>query len=273
MHKVMIIGGSDSGGGAGIQADLKTVTALGVYGTTVITALTAQNTQGVQSIQSIPPAFVGEQIDSIMNDMGTDAVKTGMLLSDEIVSVVLNKIKEYRLDNVAVDPVLYAKDGRALLAGEAAVKTLISELLPLAVIVTPNIPEAEIISGVSIERPADVKKAAKVIHGLGTKNVLVKGGHAPEDWPSSKKGVIEDLFYDGNNFRELVSPRIDMGSVHGSGCTLASAVAARLARGKTVEEAVLFAKEFLSESMTCSIKVGRGHNVLDPYGSVKRHSR
>ena len=273
MHKVMIIGGSDSSGGAGIQADLKTVTALGVYGTTVIAALTAQNTLGVQSIQSVPPAFVGEQIDSIMNDVGAEAVKTGMLLNDEIAIVVSKKMREYQLDNVVVDPVLYAKDGSALLAGNDALKTLISELLPLAVIVTPNIPEAEVLSGVSIRQPADVKKAAIAIYELGAKTVLIKGGHAPGDWPSHKKGVVEDLFYDGSNFRELVSPRADVGSVHGGGCTLASAIAAGLARGKTVEEAVLFAKEFLSESMRCSIKVGRGHNVLDPYDSVRRHSR
>ncbi len=272
MNKVMIIGGSDSGGGAGIQADLKTVTALGVYGTTVITAITAQNTLGVQSVHAIPHSSVSEQIDSIMSDMGTDAVKTGMLLNDEIVGAVSRKIKEYQLDSVVVDPVLCAKDGSALLAGDAAVKRLVSELRPLAAIVTPNIHEAEVLSGVSINRPEHVKEAAKSLRGMGAKNVLIKGGHAPEDWPSVKKGVVEDLFYDGNNFRQLVSPKVDTGNaggVHGSGCTLASAIAAGLARGKGVEGAILFAKEFLNDIMANNFRIGRVNNVLDPSGYGK----
>ncbi|MEE9584369.1 MAG: bifunctional hydroxymethylpyrimidine kinase/phosphomethylpyrimidine kinase [Candidatus Brocadiales bacterium] len=276
MNKVMVIGGSDSGGGAGIQADLKTVTALGAFGTTVITAITVQNTLGVQSVHAVPPDVVGDQLDSIMNDIGTDAVKTGMLLNEAIVAVVSEKIREYGIDNVVVDPVLHAKDGSALLEGNAAVKKLISELLPLALIVTPNIPEAEILCGISIKQPAHLEEAARVIHGLGAKNVFVKGGHAPEDWPSSKKGVIEDLFYDGKDFRRFVSPKVDTGdagSVHGSGCTLASAIATGLALGKDIEEAALSAKEFLNDVIRRSIKVGRGYNVLDPSGSVGKHGR
>ncbi|MFQ5956999.1 MAG: bifunctional hydroxymethylpyrimidine kinase/phosphomethylpyrimidine kinase [Candidatus Brocadiales bacterium] len=273
MNKVMIIGGSDSGGGAGIQADLKTVTALGAFGTTVIAALTAQNTMGVQSVHAVPPGFVGEQIDSIMNDIGTDAVKTGMLLNEETVVVVAEHIKKYGLDNVVVDPVLYAKDGSALLGGDTAIKTLTSEIWPLALIVTPNIPEAEVLSGISIKQPAHVEEAARELHELGARNVLIKGGHAPEDWPSRGKGVVEDLFYNGKDFRQLVSPRVDVGSVHGSGCTLASAIAAGLAYRKSVEEAVLFAKEFLNEALRCSIKVGQGCNLLDPFRSVRKYSQ
>lgn len=272
MNKVMIIGGSDSGGGAGIQADLNTVTALRVFGTTVIAALTAQNTMGVQSVHPVPASFVGEQIDSVMADIGTNAVKTGMLLDEEIVTVVSNKIKEYKLGNVVVDPVLHAKDGHALLA-DAAVKTLVSELLPLASLVTPNIPETEVLSGVSIKQPAHLEEAATALYKLGAKNVLIKGGHAPEDWPSRKKGVIEDLFYNGKNFRRLVSPMVNVGGVHGSGCTMASAIAVGLADGKDIEEAVLFAREFLNEAMRCPIKVGRGYDLLDPHGVMERRRR
>ncbi len=273
MKKVLIIGGSDCGAGAGIQADLKTVTALGIYGTTVITAITSQNTQGVQSVHAVPAASVGEQIDSVMSDIGADAVKTGMLLNEEIVDIVSKKISEYKLKNLVVDPVLYAKDGSALLAGDAAIKRLVAGLLTRALIVTPNIPEAETLSGLLIKQPLDMQEAARYIHGLGAKNVLIKGGHAPDDWPSRGKGVVEDLFYDGQRFRELVSPRVDVGvGVHGSGCTLASAVAAGLAHGKTVEEAVLFGKEFLSGAMARSIRVGRGYSVLDPSGSLKKDS-
>ncbi|MFQ5862769.1 MAG: bifunctional hydroxymethylpyrimidine kinase/phosphomethylpyrimidine kinase [Candidatus Brocadiales bacterium] len=273
MKKVMIIGGSDSGGGAGIQADLKTVTALGAFGTTVITALTAQNTVGVQSVHAVPPGFVGEQIDSIMNDIGTDVVKTGMLLNEEIVTIVSKKIRNYGLDKVVMDPVLYAKNGCALLTGGAAVKTLISELLPLTSVVTPNIPEAEAFSGISIKQPAHMEEAATVLHKLGAKNVLIKGGHAPKDWPSREKGAVEDLFYDGENFRWLVSPRVGAGGVHGGGCTLASAIAVGLTNRKSVEGAVLFAKEFLNAALRCSIKIGHGYNLLDPFGSVKKHGQ
>ncbi|MHC4196788.1 MAG: bifunctional hydroxymethylpyrimidine kinase/phosphomethylpyrimidine kinase [Planctomycetota bacterium] len=269
MKKVLIIGGSDSGGGAGIQTDLKTVTALGVYGTTVITAITSQNTQGVQSVQAVPAASVGEQIDSVMSDIGADAVKTGMLLNYEIAEVVAGKIRDYKLMNLVVDPVLRAKDGSALLAGDAAVNMLVAGLLTQALLVTPNIPEAEVLSGLSIMRPTDIEEAARYIHGLGAKNVLIKGGHAPADWPSRQKGVVEDVFYDGQRFRQLVSPRVDVGAgIHGSGCTLASAIAAGLAHGKTVEEAVLFGKEFMSGAMTRTVRVGRGHCVLDHSGSL-----
>jgi hydroxymethylpyrimidine kinase/phosphomethylpyrimidine kinase len=276
MKKVLIIGGSDSGAGAGIQADLKTVTALGVYGTTVITAITSQNTQSVQSVHAVPAASVGEQIDSVMSDIGADAVKTGMLLNYEIVEVVARKIRDYKLMNLVVDPVLRSKDGSALLAGDAAIKMLVAGVLTQALLVTPNIPEAEALSGLSIRRPADIEEAARYIHGLGAKNVLIKGGHAPADWPSRQKGVVEDVFYDGQRFRQLVSPRVDLGAgagaggIHGSGCTLASAIAAGLAHGKTVEEAVLFGKEFLSGAMTRTVRVGRGHSVLDPSGSLKK---
>lgn len=271
MKKVLIIGGSDSGGGAGIQADLKTVTALGVYGTTVITAITSQNTQGVQSVHPVPAASVGEQIDSVMSDIGADAVKTGMLLNYEITEVVAGKIRDYRLMNLVVDPVLRAKDGSALLVGDAAIKMLVAGVLTQALLVTPNIPEAEVLSGLSIRRPADIEEAARYIHGLGAKNVLIKGGHAPADWPSQQKGMVEDVFYDGQRFRGLASPRVDVGvGVHGSGCTLASAIAAGLAHGKTVEEAVLFGKEFLSGAMMRTVRVGRGHCVLDPSGSLKK---
>lgn len=273
MKKVMVIGGSDSGGGAGIQADLKTVAALGCFATTVVTALTAQNTIGVQSIHAVPPDFVAEQIDSIMADIGADAVKTGMLLNEGVVTAVSDKMKQHGLKNVVVDPVLYAKDGSTLLAGEGGVKALVTGLLPLAAVVTPNIPEAEVLSGVSIKRPIHMEEAAIALYKLGAGSVLIKGGHAPEGWPSREKGMVEDLFYDGRDFRRLVSPMVNMGGVHGGGCTLASAIAVGLAEGKDVEEAVISAREFIGEAIKFPIRVGRGYSLLNPYGAMRGSHR
>ena len=270
MKRVLIIGGSDSGGGAGIQADLKTVTVLGAYGTTVITALTAQNSLGVQGVHPVPTAFVAQEIDSVMQDIGTDALKTGMLLNEEIVKTVSEKIREYKIDRVVVDPVLASKGGFPLLNKEA-VGALVSHLLPLALLVTPNIPEAETLTGVALKKPSNLEEAARVFLKRGARNVLIKGGHAPVDWHPKERGIVEDLFYDGKTFRHLPALRIPTKNTHGSGCTLASAIATGLAQGRGLLEATLMAKEFLQEAIKCSFKTGSGIGTLGHLRALPRH--
>ena len=257
MKKVLLIGGSDSGAGAGIQADLKVVTAVGVYGTTVITTLTAQNTLGVQEICPVPPAFVAQQIDSIMQDIGTDALKTGMLLNKDIVKVVAAKIREYGIEKVVVDPIILSKGGYALLK-EDAVEVLKSELLPISFLVMPNISEAERLTGVSIEKSSDKREAAERLHYLGARNVLIKGGH----FRSAKE--VEDLFYDGNQFTLLPATRIEGVNLHGSGCILASLVSAALAKGFESLAAIYFAREHLLKVMTNPLRIGNGYEVMNP---------
>jgi hydroxymethylpyrimidine/phosphomethylpyrimidine kinase len=262
--KVLIIGGSDPGAGAGIQADLKAVTALGVYGTTVITALTAQNTQAVRDVYPVAPAFVAQQIDSIMQDIGTDALKTGMLLDKEVVRVVADRINRYGIDKVVVDPVIEAKGGYPLL-NEEGIEALKSDLLPLALLVTPNIPEAVRLAGMSADLHstsggrADLEEAALQLHCLGARNVLIKGGHFPGR-------EVEDLFYDGKEFTRLSSPRLPGISVHGSGCVLASSISAGLAMGIPLLEAIRTARESLLKAMRRPLRIGKGHEVLDPFG-------
>lgn len=258
IRKVLLIGGSDPGAGAGIQADLKAVTALGVYGTTVITALTAQNTLGVRDTYPIPPAFVAQQIDSIMQDIGTEALKTGMLLDKGVVKVVADKIKKYGIDKTVVDPVITAKDGYPLL-DEDAIGVMKSELFPLALLVTPNVPEAERFTGVSIKKVSGLEEAAKRLHGLGVRNILIKGGHLVEK-------DVEDLFYDGKEFIPFYSPRIPGISIHGSGCALASFISAGLAKGLSLLEAIHAAREFLLKTMGRPLCIGKGHEVIDPFG-------
>jgi len=213
--RVLTIAGSDSGGGAGIQADLKTISALGAFGMSVITALTAQNTLGVQGVFEIPPDFVEKQFDSVLSDIGADAAKTGMLANSAILKAVAKKIREYHIEKLVVDPVMYAKGGAPLLAHEAG-ETLIKELLPLALVATPNIPEAEALADMTIRTVKDMKQAAKKIVSLGTRNVLIKGGHL--------EGPATDVLYDGRNFHSFSSERIDTRDTHGTGCTYASAI-------------------------------------------------
>ncbi len=202
--KVLCIGGSDSSGGAGIQADLKAVSVCGCYGLSVITAVTAQNTFGVQGVFEIPPEFVGRQMDTVLGDIGAAAVKTGMLLTSGVVSVVAERIKEYRIEKLVVDPVMLAKGGRNLMLA-AARQALVKKLFPLALVVTPNIPEAEKLAGIEIKSIAAMKKAAGIIHKLGVQNVLIKGGHLEGD---NQQEVI-DILFNGKNYKEYSSPRID----------------------------------------------------------------
>lgn len=248
--RVLTIAGSDSGGGAGIQADLKTITALGGFGMSVITALTAQNTLGVQAIHDVPPAFVAAQFDAVATDIGIDGAKTGMLSTSEIIRVVAGKIREYAVVKLVVDPVMVAKGGMSLIREEAK-KTLVAELLPLALVVTPNIPEAEVLSGIGIATRSDMRKAAKIIREMGPGHVVLKGGHLPGD--------AVDLLYNGETFREFRSPRIPTEDTHGTGCTYSAAIAAGLAFGKDVAGAVAEAKRYITAAIRQAWRLGGGH--------------
>jgi hydroxymethylpyrimidine/phosphomethylpyrimidine kinase len=254
---VLSVAGSDTGGGAGIQGDLKTITVLGGFGMTVITALTVQNTLGIREIYELPPDFVGRQFDAVAEDIGIDALKTGMLANREIMEMVAQKIKRYGVNNVVVDPVLAAKRGEPLISNEA-IPFLIEGLLPLALVTTPNIPEAEVLSGIVIASPDDMKKAATIIHGLGVKNVIIKGGHLVE---SDK--VARDILYNGNDFHEFCAPRIDNKDTHGTGCAYSAAIATFLAKDKSVFEAATAAKAYITSAIRNSQRLGRGQGPIN----------
>ena len=245
----MTIAGSDSSAGAGIQADLKTFAALGVYGTSVITAITAQNTRGVYRVQEVSPELVAAQIDAVVGDIGADVVKTGMLPSARIVDVVVEKVQEYGLTELVVDPVMRAKGGESLLA-EDAVAVIRERLLPLALIVTPNLSEAAALVGRDLDGWDDMRWAAREIVGMGARNVVIKGGHLD--------GPAIDLFYDGHEYHEFFAPRVDTRNTHGTGCTFASAIAASLAKGSTVRQALAAAKAYVSKALQYSYPLGQG---------------
>ncbi|MHB1415940.1 MAG: bifunctional hydroxymethylpyrimidine kinase/phosphomethylpyrimidine kinase [Chloroflexota bacterium] len=253
MRIALTIAGSDSGGGAGIQADLKTFAALGVYGMSVLTAVTAQNTTAVTAVHELPPEFVGAQIDAVMTDIGTQAAKTGMLANAAIIEVVARKVKEYRIPNLVVDPVMVAKSGDALLRRDA-VQALKEELLPLAYVVTPNVPEAEEILGRRLVTDEDFRQGAVDIFALGPRYVVLKGGHRP--------GEAVDLLYDGQEFREYRAPRLPTRHTHGTGCTFSAAIAALLARGLPAPEAVAGAKEYLTRAIEQAYPIGKGHGPV-----------
>lgn len=255
---LLCIGGSDSGAGAGIQADLKAAAACGCYATTVITALTAQNTRGVRDIFPVPGKFIAAQIDAVLSDIGADAVKTGMLLTRAAVEVVVKKIREYSLKNVVVDPVMIAKGGRVMMQ-DAARRAVVEKLLPLSLVVTPNIPEAEVLSNVKIRTVADMKKAAAIIRKTGAKQVVVKGGHLPG---RRKKGVA-DILFDGEQYFEFQADWIETKNTHGTGCTFASALAAGLAAGDPVARAVEEAKRIVTEAIAGSLSLGKGHGPVN----------
>ena len=267
-YKVLTIAGSDTGGGAGIQADIKTITALGGYATTVITALTAQNTLGVQSIFEIPASFVAQQIDAIMTDIGTDAVKTGMLLNKGIVDVVSLKIKEHNIKHVVVDPVMISKNEKRLLSIDA-VNALTSQLFPLSSLVTPNIPEAEYLSDMRIKSLSKAEEAAKCIHQLGPQNVLIKGGHAGKSWDMKNEGTVIDILYDGKSFEYIEGEYIPTKNTHGTGCTYASAIATYLAKGFGLKESVVQAKKFVTASIRRSFNPGKEYGTLDQFGAIQ----
>ncbi len=261
----MTVAGSDSGGGAGIQADLKTFAALGVYGTSAITAVTAQNTLGVTSVHEVPVDVVAAQIEAIMSDIGADAVKTGMLSSAEIVVAVVETLRRTEaVDRLVVDPVMVAKGGDRLLR-EDAVGALRTLLIPIAAVVTPNIPEAETLTGRAIRDRRDARNAARdIVHGMGAAAVVVKGGHL--------EGPATDLFYDGHEFRSFTAARIATTSTHGTGCTFASAVAAYLALGREPVRAVAGAKRYVTAAIRRALPIGGGHGPLNHLYRLPRPS-
>jgi hydroxymethylpyrimidine/phosphomethylpyrimidine kinase len=253
MYKALTIAGSDSGGGAGIQADLKTFMAHGVYGASVITAITAQNTVGVRAVALLDPALVAEQIAAVLDDIGADAVKTGMLGSAAIIEAVAATLQHYRVERLVVDPVMVAKSGDRLLA-EDAVDALRTVLLPLALVITPNLPEASVLLGRPVEQEQDMADAARDLHALGPRYVVLKGGHLPGD--------AVDLLYDGARMVELRAKRIPTRHTHGTGCTYASAIAALLARGLPVEAAVREARDYLLGAIARAEAIGAGRSPV-----------
>jgi hydroxymethylpyrimidine/phosphomethylpyrimidine kinase len=253
LRTAMTVAGSDSGAGAGIQADLKTFAALGVYGTSVITAITAQNTQGVLGVETVSPALVAAQVDAVVGDIGADAVKTGMLADAAIVEVIAAKLREYRLGNVVVDPVLEAKGGVALLSPDG-LAALREELLPQAFVITPNVAEASALVGRRLGDWDDLRQAAREIAEMGAKNVVIKGGHL--------EGPATDLLFDGRQFHELAAPRVASANTHGIGCTFAAAIAAALAKGSSVRQAVATAKAYVTKALQMSYPVGRGQGPV-----------
>jgi hydroxymethylpyrimidine kinase/phosphomethylpyrimidine kinase len=261
MKKVLTIAGSDSGGGAGVQGDLKAITVLGCYGASVLTALTAQNTLGVQAIHPVPVDFIKQQLESVLTDIGADAAKTGMLATPEIVETVAAGIREYGVAPLVVDPVMVAKSGDSLLS-EAARRTIKRLLLPLAYVVTPNLPEAAVLSGRPVQSLDDMREAAKRIHDLGPQCVLVKGGHL--------EARAVDLLYDGSGFQTFDAPRLPQRNTHGTGCTFSAAIASFLAQGRVIYDAVAEAKKFIHRAIASGIAVGAGQGPTNPFAQVLR---
>jgi hydroxymethylpyrimidine kinase/phosphomethylpyrimidine kinase/thiamine-phosphate diphosphorylase len=258
---VMTVAGSDSGGGAGIQADLKTITLLGSYGSSVITALTAQNTRGVSGIHGVPPEFVKEQLTVVLSDIPVDVIKTGMLFSSQIIDVVASAIELNRNCLLVLDPVMLAKGGAALIDREA-VNFLKLRLLPMAYLVTPNIPEAERLSGIDIVDEDGMQQAARAIHRMGCRNVLIKGGHLGD-------GSAVDILFDGSAFIRYPAQRILSRNTHGTGCTMASAIATFIAQGEPLQIAVSRAKEFITSAIRLAQPLGKGHGPVNHYLAAK----
>jgi hydroxymethylpyrimidine kinase/phosphomethylpyrimidine kinase len=257
MPTALTIAGSDSGGGAGIQADLKTFAALEVYGTTAITAITAQNTERVTDVLPLPPRIVTAQIDAVASDIHIDAVKVGMLATADIIEAVADALGRWRLPHVVLDPVMVAKSGDRLLA-ENAITTLRERLLPLAGVVTPNRLEAEVLAGRPVATLEDAREAARAIAGVTSAAVIVKGGHFPGP-------RLLNLVFDGTDFVEFVTPRVDARHTHGTGCTFASAVAAHLAHGRSLLDAVDRATQYVAGAVARGLAVGRGCGPVDHF--------
>jgi len=249
MPKVLTIAGSDSGGGAGIQADLKTFTVLDCYGLSVVTALTAQNTLGVQAIHEPPPDFIARQLDSVLSDLGADAAKTGMLANPETVRTVAAKIQEYQVPKLVVDPVMAAQSGDPLVTRDTR-EALVKDLFPLAELITPNLPEMELLLERKIGSPHDLAEAARILHGLVARAVLAKGGHLG--------GPALDILFDGREIKEFTADRLDTPHTHGTGCTYSAAIAAYLAHGLPLAEAVGRAKSFITEAIRLAYPLGQG---------------
>ncbi|MGH2723965.1 MAG: bifunctional hydroxymethylpyrimidine kinase/phosphomethylpyrimidine kinase [Actinomycetota bacterium] len=252
----MTIAGSDSGGGAGIQADLKTFQALGVWGMSAITAVTVQNTKGVSGYEELSPETVGDQVRAVVTDIGVDAAKTGMLASAPIIEAVADAVAETRVPNLVVDPVFVSKHGHSLLR-EDAVDALRTRILPLAALVTPNLPEAAGLSGLEVRTEEDMERSGRAILDLGPTAVLVKGGHLEGD-------RVTDLLVTADGSEPLTAERIDTPHTHGTGCVLSAAIAAYLARGEDLREAVARGKEFVTEAIRAALEIGQGIGPVDP---------
>ncbi len=253
--RALTIAGSDSGGGAGIQADLKTFMAHGVYGASAITAITAQNTLEVRAVVMLEPAMVVAQIEAVLDDIGADAIKTGMLGNAAIIDAVADTLERYRIDQVVIDPVMVAKSGARLLE-EDAVTALRERLLPLALVITPNLPEASVLLNREVTDEHAIRQAARDLHALGPRYVLLKGGHLPGS-------EVVDLLYDGAQFIELRARRLETNHTHGTGCTYAAAIAALIARGLAVEQAVRQAHAYLHDAIVHAPAIGRGYGPVN----------
>ena len=256
--KVLTIAGSDSGGGAGIQADLKTFSAIGCYGMSVITALTAQNTQGVKAIHAVPPAFAVQQIEAVLSDIGADAIKIGMLYSAELIEAVAQELKKHGARKIVLDPVMVAQSGDKLLQDDA-IEAIKTHLMPLADVVTPNIPEAAVLCGMQLTQWSDIESAAETLAKYGSRSILIKGGHGDE------RKSTDLLFLAGEGrFVSLETDRIETRNNHGTGCTLSSAIASYMAKGSDVEEAVQKAKTFMNHSIAAgaAYTIGHGHGPV-----------
>lgn len=263
--RALTIAGSDSGGGAGIQADLKTFQELDVYGMSAITAVTVQNTLGVHGVYPLPSSAAAEQIEAVGSDIGVNALKTGMLFSPDIIRTVAEQIRRYDWDQVVVDPVMIAKGGAELLRTEA-VQALKSELLPLALVVTPNIPEAEVLAGMNIRSMQDRREAARCIHDLGAKIVVIKGGHAMD-----MEDEVIDLIYDGTMFTELTGKWVKTVHTHGTGCTFSAAITAELAKGMSPMEAITSGRAFIQAAIEDGLNLGQGHGPTNHFAYRRRH--
>ena len=260
MKKVLTVAALDSSGGAGIQADLKTFAARGVYGMSALTAITAQNTIGVQGIFELPANFVAQQINSVMDDIGADVWKIGMIANAAIIHIVAERARHYKVERLVLDPVMVAKSGDPLLRKEAK-DALVQELIPLAYIITPNLPEAQVLSDFVVPQIADMRAAAVAIHGMGARNVVIKGGHL------INTTYAVDILYDGSVFSEFSEPFISTVNTHGTGCTFASAIAAELAKGAEVAEAVRIGKAYVSAALreAVNLNIGHGHGPLNHF--------
>ena len=261
MYTALTIAGSDSSGGAGIQADIKTMTANGVYAMSAITALTAQNTTGVTSIMEATPQFLAEELDCIFTDIYPDAIKTGMVSSSELIEVIADKLTGYQAKNIVVDPVMVATSGARLIS-EDAISTLKSKLLPLAKVITPNIPEAEVLSEMQIKSEADMEKTAEIICSRLGCSVLLKGGHQLND--------ANDLLWQKNEQATwFMGKRIDNPNTHGTGCTLSSAIASNLAKGYDLKTSVKYAKNYISGALAAGLNLGKGSGPMNHAFAIK----
>ena len=266
-NRVLTIAGSDSGGGAGIQADIKAISAMGCFATTAITAITAQNTLGITAVHPIPIEMIEDQIDAVLSDIGTDTIKIGMLHSAEVVSVVADKIEQYKIKNVVLDPVMVSTSGHRLIE-EQAVEVLQSRLVPMARVITPNIPEAEILAGVKITSEAQFAEVARMLSNGGKNSVLLKAGHLSED-------ILTDYLYNAEDdtFTTLPSARVDTKNTHGTGCTLSSALAAALARGFSLTEAAKMAKHYIEQAIISGAEytIGNGFGAVDHFWDMRKY--